>query len=228
MTSKPFHAEPIVIVRIEQPFCALAHGVAPCTATGAPCYNTFSTCDDKVNFTDGPTLDLYFGIPGQGRPRDEIMILPFLGGWPETSPARVNVSGADRRVNPLGLRATAKIPFRDAPHSDLLVDPYRGSRAGDPMKRGTFWSKWLARNLFGKSGMQVSIFEGFAGDALADMTHRLYICDAVDFSGEEVVVMKCRDILAKAADGTPKINFAQLGTITNARWNSFKGIAVEH
>ncbi|MEM9522757.1 MAG: hypothetical protein AAF982_01980 [Pseudomonadota bacterium] len=200
MPDKPFSAEPIVIVRIEQPFCSLSFGNAPCTATGTPCFNTYSTCGDQQNHTPGPTLDLYFGIPGQGKPSDEIMILPFLAGWPSTSSPRVNVSGADRRLNPLGLRATASIPFRDAPHTDFLVDPYLSTRSYDPIARGTFWSKWLTRNVFGKSGMTVSIFEGFAGQALADMVKRVYISDAVDFSGAETVLMKCRDILSKATD----------------------------
>lgn len=200
MSNTPFSAEPIVIVRIEQPRCALAHGVAPCQASGGPCFNTYSTCGDQVNYTAGPTLDLYFGIPTQGKPSDEIMILPLLAAPPSTSPARVNVSGADRRINPLGIRAAATITFRDAPHTDFLTDPYLSARSYDPMSQGTFWSKWLARNKFGKAGMRVSIFEGFAGDALADMVHRVYLCDAIDFTGAETVQMQCRDVLSKAAD----------------------------
>ncbi|TCP43929.1 hypothetical protein [Rhodovulum marinum] len=219
MPETPFSAEPIVIVRIEQPRCALSHGLAPCAATGAPCFNTYSTCRDRENYAPGATLDLYFGIPGQGRPADEIMILPFLAGPPSTSPARINVSGADRRVNPLGIRAAATITFRDAPHSDLLVDPYRSARSYDPLAQGTFWSKWLARNTFGKAGMVVSIFEGFAGDALADMVKRVYLCDAVDFSSDEIVTMKCRDVLSKAADEKaqcPPISEGELATDISA------------
>ncbi|MGK7753783.1 hypothetical protein [Roseovarius sp. C03] len=224
MADVPFSAEPIVIVRVEQPSCALSHGVAPCGATGEPCFNTFSTCGARDDHVEGATLDLYFGIPGQGAPSDEIMILPFLAAPPSTSPSRVNVSGSDRRINPLGLRATASITFRDAPHTDFLVDPYRAERSYDPLGQGTFWSKWLVRNKYGKAGMRVSIFEGFAGDALADMVRRVYLCDSVDFSGAETVQMKCRDVLSKAADEKaqcPPISKGELASDLSAGAMSF-------
>lgn len=200
MSASNLTAEPIVIVRLEQPRCILSHGLAPCTALGTPCYNTFSTCEDRPNYTEGATLDLYFGLPGQPKPTDDIQVLPFLADAPETTAARVNISGADRRVNPLGIRASATIRFYDSAHDDQRVDPYRDVRGGDPEKLGTFWSKWYARNTFGRSRMRVSIFEGFAGDALADMVHRLYFADKFDMSGEGRVTLTCKDVFAQAAD----------------------------
>lgn len=55
--------EPVVIVELQQPFCANTFGVAPCTATGTnsqKCYNTRSTCKDTANYTLGTPLSLYF------------------------------------------------------------------------------------------------------------------------------------------------------------------------
>lgn len=198
MADVPFSAEPITIVQVEQPFCANVHGSAPCTATGAPCFNTRSTCQDPANYAAGPMKKLYFGQPGAARPADEIYIFPLLVSA-STSPARVNISGADRRANPLGIRAKARIKFRDMPHTDRIVDPYRDARSYDPLAQGTFWSKWNARNKFGRNGLTVTIFEGFAGQALADMESRVYVCEGLDFSGEDVVSMSCRDVLSKTA-----------------------------
>lgn len=205
MSAGNLTAEPIVIVRLEQPRCALSHAQLPCQASGVPCYNTFSTCQDRENYTAGPTLDLYFGLPGQSPPADELQILPFLARWPTTTAARVNLSGSDRRVNPLGIRASADIRFLDSGHDDQLVDPYRDQRGGDPERTGSFWGKWFARNTFGRLKMRVSIFEGFAGEPLSQMTHRLYFADEFDFTGEEIVTLKCRDLFAQAAESTAPV-----------------------
>src|SRR5690625_3570994 len=56
--------EPIAFVEIEQDFCNLTYGVAPCMAgigvTGnTQCYNTLRTCQDANNFSRG-TKNLWF------------------------------------------------------------------------------------------------------------------------------------------------------------------------
>lgn len=200
MPEHPFSAEPITIVRIAQPRCGLTFGQAPCTATGTPCYNTYSTCPVQQDYVEGAPLYLYFGIPGQGKPADDLYILPLLAAPPSTSPAQINVSGADRRMNPLGIRAAASITFLDMPHTDRLVDPYLDQRATDPLTVGTFWGRWFARNTFARTGMEVSIFQGFADQALADMVHLLYFGDSIDFSSRNTVTLHVLDVLSKTSD----------------------------
>jgi len=224
MVDVPFSAEPITIVRIEQPFCENAHGAAPCTADGEPCFNTRSTCQDPENYIAGPTKKLYFGMPGEGRPADDIYIFPLLRSV-STSAARVNVSGADKRASPLGVRARATIQFRDMPHTDRIVDPYLSARSYDPRDRGSFWSKWNERNRFARNGMIVSILEGYAGQALADMTRRVYIADLLGLSGADVGVGKCRDRLLKAeADKAqiPRVSQGELHSDIDATATSIK------
>src|SRR5690625_5902492 len=56
--------EPIAFVEIEQDFCNLTYGVAPCMAgigvTGnTQCYNTLRTCQDTDSFSRG-TKNLWF------------------------------------------------------------------------------------------------------------------------------------------------------------------------
>jgi len=197
----PFAAEPITIVRLSQRRCGLTFAQAPCSAEpGSPCYNTFSTCPVQQDYVEDRPLYLYFGIPGQGVPSDDLLILPLLATPPSTSPARVNISGADRRINPLGVRAAATITFLDMPHSDFLVDPYLNQRAVDPLTVGTFWGRWFARNTFSRSGMDVSIFQGFAGQSLSEMVHRIYVSESIDFSSRNSVTMRVLDILSKTAE----------------------------
>ncbi|MDW4550888.1 hypothetical protein R5H32_16115 [Defluviimonas sp. D31] len=195
----PFTAEPITIVRLAQPRCARTFGVAPCTATGEACFNTRATCRDPANFSGTATLDLWFGAPGAGRPSDDLYLLPLLVSV-STSPAKLNVSGADRGANPLGIRGTATIRLRDMAHNDRLVDPYLATRSYDPLTRGTFWGKWSRRNLYGRAGMIVTVYEGYAGDALAAMTRRTYVAESLDASGADLVTLRARDLLSKASD----------------------------
>lgn len=215
MVDVPFSAEPITIVRIEQPFCANTHGVLPCTATGVPCYNTRRTCRDVPNFIAGETKKIYFGFPGEGRPSDEIFVFPYLRRV-QTNPARVNISGADKRANPLGIRATARIQFRDAPHNDRIVDPYYLTRSADPYSNGTFWSKWSERNKFGRDGMIVSILEGYAGDPLSSFVRRVYVFESLDFSGDDSVTMRCRDVMSKVAGENSQAPKPSPGELQNA------------
>jgi len=193
--------EPIVVVCIEQPACAHVFGTAPCTATGEACYQTRATCKDAANYLQnaGSVLRLYYGVEGAGRPADELYIMPFLISA-STSPAKINLSGADKNANPLGVIGRATIRFRDAPHTDRVVDPYVATRSYDAMAQGTHWSKWNARNRYGKVGAIVRIYQGYAGQLLADMVQRVYICEALDFNGGPTVTMKCADMMVKASD----------------------------
>jgi len=42
---------PVLLVRTYLDRCTLTFGVSPCTATGAVCSNTYSTCRDRANYT---------------------------------------------------------------------------------------------------------------------------------------------------------------------------------
>lgn len=212
--SVPAAAEPICIVRLDVPRCSRVFGVAPCTATGEPCYQTSATCKDPVNFANDTPLSLYFGIPGQTRPTDDIAVLPFLRAWPDTTAARVNVAGADRRVSPLGLRATATLEFHDAQHTDRGIDPYRASRSYDPMAQGSFWARFEARHLYQRHLIGVTIYQGFAGDALADMVQRVYVFKSLDFSAEDRAQINCVDPLERASGDKAQIPAASPGYLS--------------
>jgi hypothetical protein len=182
--------EPIILVQIDQDFCKNQYGVAPCTADGPDkCFNTAKSCQDFENYDRG-SLTLTFAEPRSNLPRNQ-NIIPSLRGV-NTAPSVINPANGNRSTAPLGQRALASISFEDHPHSDLLVDKYVAERAYDPLKKSTFWAKWLARNPYYQN-RELRIYEGYTGQDLGDMRVRHYLIDSVqgpDASGRVQVVAK--------------------------------------
>lgn len=137
----------------------------------------------------------YFFDDGRGaKPSDPIYILPMLAER-QTVGTRLNVGGSDDRYEPLGRRAFMEASFVDAPHSDYPFDPYRTDREYDPLKRSTFWAKWLQRNKFGKTRGLVRVYSGYNGQSLSQMRRQTYVLDAVDWARDSVA-LRCRDFLS--------------------------------
>jgi hypothetical protein len=182
--------EPLILVQIDQDFCSLSYGVAPCTADGEnKCFNTRKTCQDPENY-DRSTLTLTFAEKRSNLPRG-VNLIPSLVSV-TTAPSTINPTNANRNVAPLGQRAVATLTFEDHPHSDLLVDKYVAERAYDPLKKSTFWAKWLARNPYYQN-RELRIYEGYTGQDIGDMRVRHYLIDSVqgpDASGRVRVVAK--------------------------------------
>src|SRR5690606_32328883 len=135
--------KPVTIIELDQDFCTRTFGVGGCTAvlgeTGdRNCINTLKTCHVADVFNKG-TMTLRFTDARSTIPRDGTVYIPSL----------LSVQSRPMRIEPskgLGTRASVKIVLQDHPSDDHQVDPYVGERPYDPMTRGTFWTKWLARN----------------------------------------------------------------------------------
>ena len=190
-TPTTFGREPVTIVELDQDFCTLTYGVAPCEAilgqTGSDkCYNTRRTCQDSANY-DPESLTLRFCKPMERIPVSWGAIPSLVSV--STSPTRINPGGADSSSGPLGKRATVTITLQDHPDSDFKTDKYVAERftgeanadgvGFDPRQRGTFWAKWIRRNPY-YNGRLLRIRDGYLGQALEDMRVRHYIIDAVD------------------------------------------------
>jgi hypothetical protein len=124
-----------VLLELEVDTCLNSFGVAPCTATGAPCYNTLATCKDRPNYRRGTRL-WRFALRGQAAPPGE--------AW---RPYIEQVSIAPTEIKPaagLALRSQTTVTLVDESDSDVEGDPYRATR-GTPAA-GTFWGRWVARN----------------------------------------------------------------------------------
>lgn len=209
---------PIVLVQIDQDFCNLTYGVAPCTGANPSnkCFNTRKTCQSEANYDRG-SITLTFAKSQSDLPKDQY-IIPSLVSV-STAPTKINPANGDRDVNPLGQRAVANISFRDFPHSDLLVDKYRTGRSYNPVEKGTFWTKWLARNPYYQN-RPIRIYEGYLGQAIGDMQVRNYLIDTIDGpNNSNTVTIVAKDPLKltdKAKAQAPSVSTGELNAdITN-------------
>jgi len=198
-----FGRKPVVVVEIIQPRCSNRFGSAPCTATGAPkCFNTYWTCRDRNNYnTDG---SITWRLT---RPRDELGWLyeeadanniktngiPVLVSASHTS-SRINPGAARTGESPLGRRGTAQIVVSNGIWDDHVGDFYLADRTA-PARPAGFWDLFTGRNLF-YPGLLAKIYEGYEGQALADMQVRLFDVEQISGpSGNDQYTISCRDPL---------------------------------
>ena len=167
----------LVYVEVDQDYCGLTYGVAPCTASipatgSAKCYNTVKTCQAPLAFSSAP-ITMRFGLDVDYLPR-EIECIPSIISW-SISPAIISL-GED-----LGLRAEVRVSFKDHPWSDTGAggDKYLADRAYNPFALGTFWGKWRARVQFLR-GRSLRLYIGEEGQALADMEVRHFVVESFD------------------------------------------------
>lgn len=190
--------EPIVIVEIEQDLCGLTYGVSPCMASATnKCYKTLATCRSPESFAKGDPLRLRFTYPRDDLSRVSETLIPSLVSV-STYPAKLNVGAGDRNISPLGVRASVSVVLQDHPYHDRLTDPHYADRTAEP--QGTFWGRWKARNPY-YAGRLMHIYEGYIGQALAEMQKRTYVIEKLagpDGAGK--VSIKGLDILRKTDD----------------------------
>jgi len=212
-----FLSRPIEIVEIIQPLCANVFGTSPCLAAGEKCWNTDATCTyrEALDMTD--SLTLQFVKPYANEWIDTVdafqpsLAIPALQSY-STAPTVLNVASGSQNKTPLGYRAVANISIADFPWNDVGTDPYRLDRSYDPATRGTFWTKWLARNPF-HVGYVLRIYEGQEGDALADMIKREYIIEKIDH-GRNGVTITAKDVLRRITDTNVTAPFLSPGSLS--------------
>lgn len=169
-------SEPITLVEIDRDVCSLSFGVAPCPATGTPCYNTWRTCAAPAAFTV-TTQTLRFSKPRADLPLSLDAVPSVVSTT--TAPTELNVGDVDASSGPLGKRAQASVTFQDHPTSDIQLDPYIAQRTYNPLTRGTFWTKMQARWPYHK-GRKMRIRDGYIGQNPVDMITREYLIDSID------------------------------------------------
>lgn len=230
MNERSYGREPLQIIEIVQPQCALTYGLSPCQAelgvTGEiKCFNTSKTCQDTANFDGSASIVLRFTKPDQIPPQD-IRIIPSVESV-STSPTEINVVGGDNSKGPLGVRAKLTVSFKDHPDSDFEVDKYRTERSYIATDRGTFWTKWLARNPYYNQYV-IRVLDGYVGQELADMVTRTYFIEAIsgpDANGK--VTLEAKDVLKladndkaqapKASPGELIVDYAEGDSISTLR-----------
>ena len=152
-----FSREPLVWVEVDVDQCQLTYGLGLCTAllgtTGlTKCFNTFKTCQDKLNYDLG-SLTYKFYMPQSNLPK-EAGVFPCLTSVSE-SVGEVNIAGTNTDVKGLGKREKITFNCKDFPYGDQYTDKYASERVSgaaqssgvgyDPYERGTFFGKLRAR-----------------------------------------------------------------------------------
>lgn len=212
--------EPITLVELYQSFCSRTYGVGGCTAalgvTGdQKCYNTMKTCqvpnvydESELRITFSTALSSVMGspiLPGE-------YVIPTLVDV-ETAPTVLNPGAGGRRSGPLGQRAQVRITIQDAPGLDTMVDPYRSDRGYLPEFRGTWWTKWLARNPY-YTNRRIVILEGYRGQTRAQMVSRTYLIDKIDGPDSKGrIVITAKDVLKLADDDKAQAPAPSLGML---------------
>ena len=131
--------ERIDVVQIDLGQCNRVFGVAPCTATGTPCVNSWESCVDPVNYDEtGNSLTVSLCNPVSDLPVGWGLI-PLLKSDPSFDPGDVTPDDG------IGKVGSVSISCMDAPSDDIGLDPYVSTRPFDPLTRGSFWSKMRAR-----------------------------------------------------------------------------------
>jgi hypothetical protein len=205
--------EPVQLVRIRQPFCTRTFGVAPCTATGVPCYNTRSSCKDPLNFQRG-ALDLWFsrGRAGEIDVPGVPVVTPSLLSV-SAVPTQMNLGGANPDMSGIGTRASVTITFRDHPDGDLLTDPYRAQRLPGAADRGSFWLKWLSRNRY-RQNIEVDVYDGFAGQHVDQMIRRRYFLQEIGWPDDAgLVQVVAQDVLTRLLERKAQAPVASPGEL---------------
>lgn len=186
-------------------------GQAAASLVTEPCFNTRATCTEPDSY-DKTTLSLKFCKNRSPLPTDDYY-LPYLAAV-SSSPAAINPGGAKKSTSPFGKRATFRATLIDAPHDDKLVDPYRDQRDYTPIERGTFWTKWRARNPY-YLHRKISFISGYLKDGeIVDSITREFVItgfDGPDSNGHIEITGK--DILTLAEGSkaqAPRISTGEL------------------
>ena len=212
MSESTYNRRPVRVIEIEQPRCVNRYGVSPCTATGTPlCYNTFWTCRDRANYDPTGFIRWRFFDGHNGSPwlyeefanADEIgtNAFPVLQSA-STLPSRINVGGQSENESPFGRRAKLTVKLDEFRFDDHVGDFYLGATDRSTATAG-FWAKFLARNPF-YPNMIVRDYQGYEGQALADMVTREYVLDNIEQDSAKSVTLTARDPLDLASDKQAK------------------------
>lgn len=140
--------KPIEYVIITLPICSRVFGVAPCTASGVQCYNSYHTCKDRANYNQ--TSVFYGFCSADSGLTGYLPYIKAINYLPTEIADSFAVSG---RV---------KIEMADDTQIPSYTDPYSAIRA--TKSAGSIWKSMISRypNFRGK---KVDIYQSFEGGA---------------------------------------------------------------
>jgi hypothetical protein len=174
-----FSRQHIYVVEIDMSYCSLSFGVAPCTATGSgddKCYNTRASSQDIANYADSTkTYRFCTNVSPHPVGLDAIPSIDRIN----MTPSKIDLKGG------LGTRSSLSITFNDHPSSDLNIDKYVGERSFIASDRGSYWTKFRARNP-DYQNQEIRVLSGYLNEDgsydSANFQTRTYLVDRLDVS----------------------------------------------
>lgn len=213
----------VTVVEIDIDTCTRTYGVSPClaamnTANPRKCYNTFSTCQYRQAYNRS-TLTIRFCEPTF--PIKSGVYIPALKGV-KGYEQEINIAGYSPNIGGLGRRASVSVEFTDFTDRDTLTDKYWEQRMSgaaqineggyDPLDRGTFWTKFKARNP-NYAGRSLRVIQGriTAAGVFVPVTTRSYVMtEMVGPQNNGRFTITAKDILSLAD------NTKALAPVTNS------------
>jgi hypothetical protein len=201
----------VYLVKIWLPYCENSFGAAPCTATGAPCWNTKATCKDLAHYAGAPKVYSYSSadapVPFPG-PR------PYLKQFTPLAPEIKDELTVSGRI---------KLTLHDEPDGDVGIDPYVTQRPLFPNIPGTYWRKLVARNPRYK-GAKVTVSQGEVTDPEeAFAPCGAGILDTISFGTDGTVTLDVLDQLQalRFCDIPPTLNIKLATALTETGTSCF-------
>lgn len=239
---------PVTVVEIDIDQCTRTYGTAPCTASLSvsnqhKCYNGWATCQVLSAFNKGVNTlkfcESTYRIAGEN-------YIPCVKGVTGREQV-VNICGYSDRLEGLGQRASVNIDMLDFTDRDTLTDKYWSERLSgtaqysgvgyDPITKGTFWSKFKARNP-NYAGRPLRVIRGRVSDSgtlIADETRHYILTEIVGPDNNGRVTIVAKDILDLADNKkaqAPVVSRGRLSADINASQTSFTltpaGIGAEY
>lgn len=193
----------VQVLELRQKRCSLRFGVGACEATGSPkCFQTFHTCGFRSAFNRDGELRWYFTRPGDpapktaARPNDNEWhgpVIPILRTV-STNPTRVNIGAVRENESPFGLRGEIDVTLDDIEFRNQFGDFYVEERT----VRGSLGRLLLAWLGEATVQLEMRLYTGREGQALSEMTVRLYDVVNVNPPSGGAWTIKGMDPLARA------------------------------
>ena len=173
------------------------------------CFNTFATCQNLPNYDKGSKTITFKRDQSGGL---DIYAIPSLSAFKVSMP-ELNIGARKTKTKSLGRFGSCSVSFNDLPFSDNHLDPYVLERDYNPLERGTFWTKFLARNPF-YNDWKIRLYDGFAGQTLEQMSVREYRIDKItNPNSSGMVTVTANDLMRKTSLGKavyPPVSNTQL------------------
>lgn len=126
------------------------------------------------------------------------------------TPSKIDLAGG------MGERSSVSLTFNDHPHNDADIDKYTGDRTYLATDRGTFWTKFRARNQ-NYQFRELRVLTGYLEDGeykAENFKTRYYVIEKLDVSGGKCRIT-AKDTLKKAGAKKAQVPAPNSGTIAN-------------